>query len=558
MNRYEQFQGAPLGTPVTGAPTSLREGKITVVNADGTVSAKALNGRKGWEILPVPKWYAPQVGDIVLVAHIDGLRQRPVVLAPILGGGGGVPVLANVITDPSGHGTADWKVVKESPLNPQWAEYGAKGDGSTDDTAALQAWINAGAAAKAGELYAADGNYHFSRLTIPASTVDLRIRGAGDMHDAGNRCRLTSTYEGAEPAITAYGAEGLHLDGVSIVAAGAFTGTLLDLSRGAASNDTSLCCVENVRLQAPEGAARLLKLTKATVMTLRRIYGVGGKYAMDGMIEAGDYCNANTVADCYFSAQGVAAIHNLGDNCRVLHNTFEPLANKSAGAYLQDPTLRPNSLAFIANWMGDATTGGTWITVGGEAILILGNFLPKATKGILLNSATNGLTVVANLFQNLTNGIDLNEQTLENFFEMGNTPHEVTTLIAKAKEGLYGLGSVVGEATNSPLLSDGNIKACVGHASQIRIGNRAGAAPIIYFGTAEDTALYRNGEKLLRTDGSLQVGTNLEHLGAALGFYGHAAVAQHAAIAAPAETLASLKATCEALIAVLHNCGLTA
>ena len=40
------------------------------------------------------------------------------------------PALA--VSDASGHGTADWAVVKECPLNVQWAEYGATGNGTTD------------------------------------------------------------------------------------------------------------------------------------------------------------------------------------------------------------------------------------------------------------------------------------------------------------------------------------------------------------------------------------------------------------------------------------------
>lgn len=83
MRDLELLQEARLGTPVTGKPTRLREAIITSLNKDGTVAARSRVGRKVWEGLPVPSWYGVAVGDLVLVANIDGSSQRPIVICPV-------------------------------------------------------------------------------------------------------------------------------------------------------------------------------------------------------------------------------------------------------------------------------------------------------------------------------------------------------------------------------------------------------------------------------------------------------------------------------------------
>jgi hypothetical protein len=112
-----------------------------------------------------------------------------------IGGAGSVGMPQTVVTDASGHGTVDWGVTKEAPLNPMWVEYGAKGDGSTDDTAAIQAAVDTG-----GPVFLPPGNFKHSGLVLPYAANGQRLFGAGaGLHGAA---QSALTYTGTGYAIT--------------------------------------------------------------------------------------------------------------------------------------------------------------------------------------------------------------------------------------------------------------------------------------------------------------------------------------------------------------------
>lgn len=72
-------------TPVQGAPSVLREAVVQTINADGTVDLKATDSRTGWTHMTVPGWYAPTVGDHVVVADLQGDPQKARIVAPLTG-----------------------------------------------------------------------------------------------------------------------------------------------------------------------------------------------------------------------------------------------------------------------------------------------------------------------------------------------------------------------------------------------------------------------------------------------------------------------------------------
>lgn len=76
-----------------------------------------------------------------------------------------------ILQDPSNHGTADWAANKELFANVKWAEYGAKGDGVTDDTVAVQKAIDNANSAGGGMIFFPRGNYLVGKLTLRSSVT---------------------------------------------------------------------------------------------------------------------------------------------------------------------------------------------------------------------------------------------------------------------------------------------------------------------------------------------------------------------------------------------------
>jgi hypothetical protein len=111
---------------------------------------------------PVALPSLPTVGDVVWVAEDD--HGQLVMVA------GGTTAVAPPPA-PDAVATAALAVLKESPPNPKLAEYGATGDGTTDDTAALAAFLAAGKSSG----YVPPGTYRITAPLILPAQMDLRL-----------------------------------------------------------------------------------------------------------------------------------------------------------------------------------------------------------------------------------------------------------------------------------------------------------------------------------------------------------------------------------------------
>lgn len=113
---------------------------------------------------PIPVTEKGQPGGVATLDDMGVLSeaQRP----PGSDGGGAVDSVNGqtgaVVLDAADVGAApetDVAVIKESPLNVQYPEFAAKGDGSVDDTAAIQAALDQAAEAGGAHVYVPNGLY---------------------------------------------------------------------------------------------------------------------------------------------------------------------------------------------------------------------------------------------------------------------------------------------------------------------------------------------------------------------------------------------------------------
>jgi len=145
--------------------------------------------------------------------HLAGFRFT--LVSDVLASGGLLMSHLNIVAaNPS---TPTWINVKASPYN-------AAGNGSTDDTAAIQAAVNALAAAGGGVLYIPPGNYKVTSTITWTANKSLRILGDGANATSIQRASAASPFHTFDVRnVTGGGVEVEHLNILNTVNAGAFS-----------------------------------------------------------------------------------------------------------------------------------------------------------------------------------------------------------------------------------------------------------------------------------------------------------------------------------------------
>lgn len=291
--------------------------------------------------------------------------------------------------------------------------FGATGDGSTDDTTAIQAAITAaGASGKGGTVYFPRPSVYY-KCTAPLSAngfYGVSLLGTSSpMGLAGTTTgALVYTGSGASAFLTARGTQGFSIKNMRILYTSAtFTGDLIDMSGSGA--DTSFAVIDNCELRGSStsniGARCLVNIFTAIIITIKNSQFT---YATVGILgkTAPGYSNVINIENNTFLSLETASIKNAGEQWNIVGNTFEPLRNGQAGAYTEDQASY--SVNFDNNWFGDVGSAGTpWILWGGNFLTFTNNLMGSAgtaQTGIVLGtgSAIQSVTCVGNGYNNPT------------------------------------------------------------------------------------------------------------------------------------------------------------
>jgi hypothetical protein len=523
---------------------------------------------------------------------VDGQGRRQVVLTDVNA--------ARLVTDMIEGGTladgdgreyiavaSDARVVSQAPLNVKAPPFNAKGDGSTDDTAAIQ---NAGAQANAAGGGAVDvppGIYKFSQLNFDGFN-NVRFR-AFSSHGA----KLLSTYTGAGSAISCKGTTELHFEKLTFDAPVAYTGDYLNFDWPVNPSDCQQNRIRDCIFGANDSTHRNLRswvrLNHAIINEIKSSHFLWGTY---GIVNGdGNYGIANTIDGNTFNFQGTASIASLGgggtESTRITNNTFEPLENGKAGAILQS-NAGNYSTTVADNWFGDVSvTGGTYITLksvfGGK---VTGNrcaTLPGATDVHIGLNQCQGMEITGNRCENGI-GVDTTPSGAGYCYAIFIAGNDLSTTVTPIKANQIATGYYDDGATathyNSAL--SGGKSMALDSSGNLTL---AGGLKIPGFGAA-GLKVDGVGNVQVTTDGSNNgvlynnaLG-NVARWGASgLGFYGAALVAQAARAgqltdntggtvsgtlaagitdAVAKNAIASLAAKVNALETIIHNLGLSA
>jgi hypothetical protein len=336
-------------------------------------------------------------------------------------------------------------------------DYGAIGNGVIDDTAAIQAAIQATFSANGGTVYFPNGNYKcVSALTIPNTAHGIHFKGESQTA-VGTTSGCSIIYSGTASKFiyTLGSAESISFQNIKIVyTSGSFTGTLVDLA-GTARVIIDYCSFGGI---AVTSATYLIDLATTIEVDIRRSSFINSTYHIHG---APGTSTSTHISNCEFAAYVTAAILNPGSGWTIDGASYFAQSTTSTGAAIVMTGGNPtHGFVFKGNTCADATAvaAWTWLTLanlfGGE---ISGNIFVGETNltptAIKFTVASEGISIRGNYFSSFAKGVDIGTALLTNVENVANKYSSVTANIS---------GTFAGAVT-----SYGDVFEYIGHGGSI-------------------------------------------------------------------------------------------
>lgn len=320
-------------------------------------------------------------------------------------------------------------------------DYGAVGDGSTDDTTAIQLAV---AAVKAATIASGQGaKLHFPAGTYLCSSMldfdstdvshiyqSITLYGDGGGLTGQYRAATTLIYTGdgnaSDPLfnfISARGSAGFGIKHMAVLYDNAsFVGTLVNFSHSAAGWDSSNMTLRDAIFASDGGTlatcANLVLLDGANCGTIDNcifygavagIRGIGGAgYTVE---HASGQSNRILITGCNFDKCTLAALVNPPTQACVVSNcTFEGIAMPAAIASDFETTAACDGFRFEGNWCGDApnTYDSTpWIDNNGylswQGATFENNFITSSTgaKDSIKLGPASGVAITGNTIETI-------------------------------------------------------------------------------------------------------------------------------------------------------------
>lgn len=335
-------------------------------------------------------------------------------------------------------------------------DFGATGDGTTDDTTAIQAAFDAVKVAGGGVFFPA-GTYRITSQLSLASAIGVSLygecAGAGSIASS----QLAFDFTGSDAALTFKSSSDCSMHDLLVTASNTlFTGDVIDLTgttlSPAGGFDMRNCFIfGNSTNQSPNSA---VNLDKAVSSTFYHCLFFSCHIGVIGLSASGSFSNQIAFIGCEFSGNGSANVNEPGASWSLIGCTFEALAAGAPGSI--GSTIAPQAILISGCWFGDATATGTWISLSNaKGAEINANFIAgngtDTVDGVEINTGCSGVSIHGNLFYECTVGINV-VNSVSDFAAFANSFDSCTTDIS-------GLSNVSGlSSSGSRKLPDGTLE----------------------------------------------------------------------------------------------------
>jgi hypothetical protein len=299
-------------------------------------------------------------------------------------------------------------------------DYGATGDGVTDDTAAIQAAITYAASINGCNIFVPQGTYACnSAIIFPATSIGISLIGEGRDNTLLGGAKIV--YTGTAAKFISFAditSRFITFDNLDISASNAaFTGTLIELQ-------VYDLCLNQVHLSAiTAGATALINILSSVDVYMTQCFF---RDATNNVLGAA--VNACVFDQCDFGAYTSYAVNITSAQatsfigCAFEQNADNVRAGGITGSY--------QGLNVTGCWFGDVVTlvsspTSAWISIQGRGVNITGNYFNgdgfRKTSAIVITAASSGITVTSNWFSAFDACLDLGSNLVTDATFMTNS-----------------------------------------------------------------------------------------------------------------------------------------
>lgn len=331
-----------------------------------------------------------------------------------------------------GHRHDQYVTVEDPRVNDRFnvKAYGARGDGTTDDTAAIQAAISAAINAGGGAVVLPPGVYACTSSLNADGAKNVSIEGTAPVrairgYASNPKTDLKFTGSGTGTFLSARQSYGFTIKKLNIsYSSASFTGTLVDVGKNADLSYFPAFIDCHLTGTAAAMGAVLVDMCNVVEASVTRCVFEFGSIGIRGKRTAGNYCNALRVTDTRFANLGTTCISEPGTGLMVSGCVFEPLYGGAGVSAIQGSITgwQENATIIGSGFWDSVGVTGSWIELNWNNLNVHSCYfeLDTGVTAVKMTGSNTGISLIGNYVHKYSGGTWFDPASSTQVFEVGN------------------------------------------------------------------------------------------------------------------------------------------